>query len=187
MHLGCPDGGFMVKDARKGNFVVHGLTAHESDLKRVRALIASQEMDGRISVAWHAAAAHLPYADNLVNRVIVSDDSVVSHLASPLDELIRILCPNGVAMLDDQAASDLVKRLRVDPRIDQVDLNDVDRLIVVDANSWSRLDRMDELRESEKLSVELWDHHPGDGVLSPVFKFCMATGAFTRRRKTMLN
>lgn len=63
------------------------------------------------------------------------------------------------------------------PRIDQVDLSGIDRLIVVDANSWSRLDRMDKLRESENLSVELWDHHPGDGDLSPVFKCCETTGA----------
>lgn len=63
------------------------------------------------------------------------------------------------------------------PRIDQVDLSGIDRLIVVDANSWDRLDHMDQLRKREKLSVELWDHHPGDGDLSPVFKCCKATGA----------
>jgi nanoRNase/pAp phosphatase (c-di-AMP/oligoRNAs hydrolase)/CBS domain-containing protein len=63
------------------------------------------------------------------------------------------------------------------PRIDQVDLSGIDRLIVVDANAWSRLDRMDKLRESDHLSVELWDHHPGDGDLSPVFKCCKPTGA----------
>jgi nanoRNase/pAp phosphatase (c-di-AMP/oligoRNAs hydrolase) len=63
------------------------------------------------------------------------------------------------------------------PRVDQVDLDGINRLIVVDANAWSRLDRMEKLRESDQLSVELWDHHPGDGDLSPVFKCCKATGA----------
>jgi len=106
----------------------HGLAAHESDLERVRALVAPQGLDGRTSVAWHGAVVNLPYADNLVNRVIVPDDSVVSRLASPFDELIRSLCPDGVAMLDDKAAralednpGDLVNRLRSDPRIDHVE------------------------------------------------------------------
>ena len=121
VHLGCPNGGPMIEHARGGNFVVHGLAARESDLQRVRALVASQGLDGRVSVSWLGAAVHLPYADNLVNRVIVADDSVVSRLASPLDELIRILCPDGVAMLDDKAAGDLVTRLRGDPRIDDVE------------------------------------------------------------------
>ncbi|MHC4399588.1 MAG: outer membrane protein assembly factor BamB family protein [Planctomycetota bacterium] len=128
VHLGCENGRPMVEHARGGNFVVHGLAAHKSDVKRMRALIASRGLDGRVSVALLGAATKLPYADNLVNRVVVRGDSVVSRLESPLDELFRILCPGGVVMLDEKAAlalrgdlEDLVKSIRSDPRADHVE------------------------------------------------------------------
>ncbi len=46
----------------------------------------------------------------------------------------------------------------------EVQYNEVTRLIVVDTNQWRRLDRMDILRQQENLEIHLWDHHsqPGD-------------------------
>lgn len=134
VHLGCGDGRSMVECARGGNLVVHGLAANESDVELVRALIASRGLDGRVSAAWLGTATNLPYADNLVNRVVVPDDSVVSRLESPLDELLRVLCPDGVAVLDDRVAralgdapGDLVKSLRSDPRVDHVETIESER------------------------------------------------------------
>ncbi len=48
--------------------------------------------------------------------------------------------------------------------IDEVDPDKVDRLVVVDASSWQRLDRMDRFREKKGLEIVVWDHHanPGD-------------------------
>ena len=95
----------------------------------------------------------------------------------------KLLYPEALPVLPRQVNPNVKSFLSIHkdlfdfPRTDQVDLSGIDRLIVVDANSWSRLDRMDQLRESEKLSVELWDHHPGDGDLSPVFRCCETTGA----------
>jgi outer membrane protein assembly factor BamB len=127
VQLGCGDGRTMVGHARGGNFVVHGLAAGESDVEPLRALVASRGLEGRVSVAWIGAAKSLPYADNLVNWVVVPDDSVVSRLESPLEELIRILCPDGVATLDAKVAraladspEDLVESIRGDPRVDYV-------------------------------------------------------------------
>lgn len=48
--------------------------------------------------------------------------------------------------------------LRVMPR-KGFDLDDVTSLIVVDANNWNRLDRMDPLSERKDLEVICWDHH----------------------------
>ncbi len=41
-----------------------------------------------------------------------------------------------------------------------LDLERVERLIVVDANRWSRLDGMRPLSERDDLEVHVWDHHP---------------------------
>jgi len=43
-------------------------------------------------------------------------------------------------------------------------LDDIGELVVVDANSWSRLDDLSSLAEKTSLIIHLWDHHmePGD-------------------------
>ncbi len=63
------------------------------------------------------------------------------------------------------------------PRAGEIDLTATERLIVVDTNAWHRLDRFDALRERDPLAVEVWDHHPGQGDLSPAFSCCETTGA----------
>ncbi|MBI9090806.1 MAG: CBS domain-containing protein [Desulfobacterium sp.] len=48
--------------------------------------------------------------------------------------------------------------LRIQPR-KQLDVDRVDSLIVVDANNWKRLDRMEELAQKDHLKIISWDHH----------------------------
>ena len=45
----------------------------------------------------------------------------------------------------------------------KVDPNRTTRFMVVDTNSWSRLDGMDPLTEKPGLKIHLWDHHEGTG------------------------
>lgn len=42
---------------------------------------------------------------------------------------------------------------------DEIDMNKVERLIVVDVNRWDRLDGMDVLKQKNGIEVILWDHH----------------------------
>ena len=45
----------------------------------------------------------------------------------------------------------------------EIDMNEVTSLVVVDTNSWNRLEGMEALREKESLEIIQWDHHgPGD-------------------------
>ena len=46
------------------------------------------------------------------------------------------------------------------PNVSDVDLTEIEKLIVVDACRWGRLDNMDALHEKERLEIYLWDHHP---------------------------
>lgn len=41
----------------------------------------------------------------------------------------------------------------------EVDPEQITKLIVVDANQWNRLDRMDKLQNKPDLKIDLWDHH----------------------------
>ena len=46
----------------------------------------------------------------------------------------------------------------------EIDFQSVTHLIVVDTNSWSRLDHIEPLQESRPdLDIFVWDHHPGTG------------------------
>jgi tRNA nucleotidyltransferase (CCA-adding enzyme) len=51
-------------------------------------------------------------------------------------------------------------------RCGEVDLEQVDRLVVVDTNSWSRLERMDTLKKKQDLDIIMWDHHMTRGNIS---------------------
>ncbi len=45
----------------------------------------------------------------------------------------------------------------------EIDVNEVTSLVVVDTNSWGRLEGIEALRDKEGLEIILWDHHgPGD-------------------------
>jgi nanoRNase/pAp phosphatase (c-di-AMP/oligoRNAs hydrolase) len=60
---------------------------------------------------------------------------------------------------------------------DQIDMDSVERLIVVDVSSWGRLERFDKLKKKESLEILLWDHHMTMGDLDPTWKCQEATGA----------
>jgi tRNA nucleotidyltransferase (CCA-adding enzyme) len=60
-----------------------------------------------------------------------------------------------------------------------VDLKQVERLIVVDANSWSRLDRMDPLRDRKGLEIWVWDHHVEKGSIHARHSCIEPVGATT--------
>lgn len=62
-------------------------------------------------------------------------------------------------------------------RTEDVDMDDVERLIVVDTNQWERLDRMDNLKEKAGLEVLVWDHHESKCDLSPAWACQEPVGA----------
>ncbi|MFO7964715.1 MAG: CBS domain-containing protein [Desulfobacterales bacterium] len=58
-----------------------------------------------------------------------------------------------------------------------VELADVDKLVVVDTNSWSRLERMDGLRKKKDLEIILWDHHMTRGSIGAAWSCQEPSGA----------
>jgi outer membrane protein assembly factor BamB len=91
VHLGCGDGKLTAALRVDHRFVVHGLDAHAGNVDRARRNIQSLGLYGPVSVEqW--TGKRLPYADNLVNLV------VSAHLGGiPMDEVMRVLAPGGVA------------------------------------------------------------------------------------------
>ena len=58
-----------------------------------------------------------------------------------------------------------------------IDLEKISRLIVVDTNSWERLERMDPLKERSDLDILVYDHHEDKGSITPGWSCIENTGA----------
>jgi outer membrane protein assembly factor BamB len=90
VHVGCGDGKLTTALRVNDSLVVHGL---DTDVTKARETIHAAGLYGPVSaVPWDGGA--LPYADNLARLVVsVKPDRV------PRKEILRVLCPGGVAMI----------------------------------------------------------------------------------------
>ncbi len=61
--------------------------------------------------------------------------------------------------------------------VDDLNLAQITRLIVVDVNRWERLDRLASLQSRSNLEVFLWDHHGNDGNIKADFRRIDPAGA----------
>ncbi|MEX2214907.1 MAG: PQQ-binding-like beta-propeller repeat protein [Phycisphaeraceae bacterium] len=95
-HLNCGDGTLTAALRLNDSYLVHGLTKSADDLTKARKTIQSLGIYGNVSVdrMTGQAADTLPYADNTVN-FLVSDGSI----AVTNDEVLRVLVPKGVALI----------------------------------------------------------------------------------------
>ena len=90
VQLGCGDGKLTAALRVNDSFIVHGLDA---DVTAARKHIQSLGVYGPVSAEkW--AGNRLPYADNLVNLIVADQLGGV-----PMDEVMRVLAPNGVALI----------------------------------------------------------------------------------------
>ena len=93
VHLGCGDGRLTAALRVSDRFLVHGLDTDAASVGKARINIQKMGLYGAVS-ADTFDGEHLPYADNLVNLIVVSGgEGRVSR-----EEILRVLCPGGVAL-----------------------------------------------------------------------------------------
>lgn len=63
--------------------------------------------------------------------------------------------------------------------VGDIDMNDISRPIVVDLNSWERLDQMQSLRTKKDLEIVLWNHHNNEGNIHTDVRHQEEIGATT--------
>ena len=98
VHIGCGDGRLTAALRANERYLVHGLDADSENVEQARRHINSLGLYGSVCVQqWEGPA--LPYADNLVNLLVVENAQRLSH-----SELLRVLCPNGVAYIKKAGA-----------------------------------------------------------------------------------
>ena len=92
VHLGCGDGRLTATLHGRDESVVHGLDSDAAQVAEARKHIRQLGLYGKVSVEVFDSK-HLPYADNLVNLIVVS-----CPLSVDREEILRVLCPGGVAI-----------------------------------------------------------------------------------------
>jgi len=106
VHLGCGDGKFTAALRVNERYIVHGLDADPSNVAGAREHIHSRGLYGPVSVDTFDGE-RLPYADDLVNLVVVD-----ARCDVPRQELERVLVPGGAAVFLDtrHAARDTLRK-----------------------------------------------------------------------------
>jgi len=93
VHFGCGDGKLTAALGSNDSYLVHGLDPNAANVAKVREHIHSLGLYGKVS-AERFSGKYLPYTDNLVN-LFVSDG--LGDI--PMDEVLRVLVPDGVACI----------------------------------------------------------------------------------------
>ncbi|MFC1652080.1 PQQ-binding-like beta-propeller repeat protein [Planctomycetota bacterium] len=96
VHLDCGDARETLALSRGHVGIVQGLEVDPDRVQQARDYIHTQGLNEALSVVAYDGQ-HLPYADNLVNRVVAPQGTQV-----PLNEIMRVLAPLGTARIGDQ-------------------------------------------------------------------------------------
>ncbi len=93
VHLGCGDGKLTAALRANGSYLVHGLDGSATNIDKACDYISSLGLYGEVSVEQWSGKV-LPYNDSVVNLLVAEDLGDV-----PIEEVMRVLCPNGVAYI----------------------------------------------------------------------------------------
>ncbi|UCC98979.1 MAG: PQQ-binding-like beta-propeller repeat protein [Phycisphaerales bacterium] len=108
VHVGCGDGTLTAALHANDSYLVHGLDTDARNVEQSREHIRSLNLYGKVSVD-HWSGNYLPYIDNMVN-LIVSEN--IGDF--PIEELVRVLVPEGVAYIRE--GDSWTKTLKIRPR-----------------------------------------------------------------------
>jgi outer membrane protein assembly factor BamB len=114
VHLGCGDGRLTGRLVAPGNSLVHGLDTDAAEVQAARTHLQESGLYGRVAVDTFDGR-QLPYADNLVNLLVVTGPSSVERA-----ELLRVLCPAGAAVFTTEDGPQTTHKF-VKPRPDDID------------------------------------------------------------------
>ena len=93
VHVGCGNGKLTAALRQNEGLVVQGLDTDYARVQSARQHIRSHGTYGKVScIHWDGKS--LPYADNLVNLLVVSEPARVSK-----DEIMRVLAPHGAVCM----------------------------------------------------------------------------------------
>ncbi|MFB3892621.1 MAG: PQQ-binding-like beta-propeller repeat protein [Phycisphaerae bacterium] len=162
VHLDCADGNLASGLAVCGRFVVHALAATDTIARNARLQAQSRNLHGLVSVE-QGSPSRLPYADNMVDLVVVDDFSRGMADGLSVPEVIRVLEPGGVAYLEQPAEDGRASLDEGTLRAALAKAGTGNFDIVKHSGLWARL-RKPRPREMDEWTH--WLHGPGGANLS---------------------
>ncbi|MFB0552578.1 MAG: PQQ-binding-like beta-propeller repeat protein [Phycisphaerae bacterium] len=96
VHVNCGDGKLTAALRANDSYLVHGLDADAKNIEQARKHISAcggLKLYGKVSVEQFKGN-RLPYTDNLVNLIFSEQEIDI-----PMDEILRVLVPNGAAYI----------------------------------------------------------------------------------------
>nr|MCU0981247.1 class I SAM-dependent methyltransferase [Pirellulaceae bacterium] len=115
VHVGCGDGRLTAALRASDSYLVHGLDADPANVEQARQHLRQLGVYGPVSVD-RLYGNRLPYIDNAVNLLVVSGPLSVAR-----EEILRVLCPGGVALTVTTDQGQLTTDKFVKPRPAEVD------------------------------------------------------------------
>jgi len=100
VHLGFGDERRIASLARGGIRLVHGISSDPQRVAKAREHIRKRKLCGRVSVQ-QGSLAELPYAEYLVNLLIVENTAQLQAEGLTFPEIFRVLTPRGVACFSE--------------------------------------------------------------------------------------
>jgi outer membrane protein assembly factor BamB/tRNA A58 N-methylase Trm61 len=95
VHVGCGDGALAAALGNNKQYVIKGLESNQQQVEEARQAIRDTGNYGRLSIKYQRGNK-LPYAENLVNLLIIDD----YNTSVPGSEIKRVLAPRGMAIVD---------------------------------------------------------------------------------------
>ncbi len=111
VHLGCDDGKRTAALRVNDRYVVQGLDTNKQKISSARDFFHSKNLNGFVT-AEKIDGSRLPYVDNTVNLVV---GEKIANLS--MDEIMRVLAPNGIAYLREE--DEWIKNVK--PRPETID------------------------------------------------------------------
>ena len=105
VHVGCGDGSLTAALHAGDGYLVQGLDTSAESVGKARTYLSGRGLYGKVTARTFDGTT-LPYRDNMVNLVVVSDPKC----RVPEAEITRVLAPQGVAYADGK------KRVKPRPR-----------------------------------------------------------------------
>lgn len=92
VHVGCGEGRLTAALGAQGAYLVQGIDTDQKKISSAREFVLSHRGRSKVSLR-RFDGRRLPYADNLVNLLLVGDGASVDQ-----SEMLRVLCPGGVGL-----------------------------------------------------------------------------------------
>jgi|GEM_PF-5475974 len=95
----------LIARSQNGRILVHGLAGDRATAEKLRAEIVGAKLSGVITVAVWDGRTVLPYAEDLIDELVVDQDALGAN-AVPQKEIDRVLVPKfGVARIHEKSAT----------------------------------------------------------------------------------